>query len=363
MYLHMRLSLFMLTGVLAALSGPAYAGTWNIPQVKIENPAVDPEEDYFGCSVAVSGDTLLVGADGARGNWGSVYVFTRNGTQWHLQAQLTGQTMYFGRSVALCGDTALVGYSGGRFVDVFTRVGTTWSLQTTLEVPGHEWFGWSLSLDQDVAVVGASGLPASAYIFERNGTVWTQKACVPWQCTSLAVSGKTVAVARKFYSGVDIYVRGAENWYLEQSLSVPDYDSISLSGDTLVVGARVYQRYHTTWVQLADLAQYEDPGLDWTTALSGDVLIAGRQSISTWGPAKVFRRNHSTWDQWAELNPLGIGGENIAGARFGYAVAFDGETLAISARNESDPEPQAGAVYVFDFVGKTNVQQEWQVYR
>lgn len=211
MYLlaHMRLSLFMLAGVLAALSGPAYAGTWNIPQVKIDNPAADSEGDYFGGSVAVSGDTLLVGASRARDGRGSAYVFARSGTQWHLQSTLSGQRTDFGHSVALSEDTALVGYAGGRFVDVFTRAGTTWSLQATLEVPGlwYEWFGQSLSLDQNVAVVGA--FPNFAYIFERNGTVWTQKACVPSKGDSVAVSGKTIAVVKDF--SVDIYVRGAEN--------------------------------------------------------------------------------------------------------------------------------------------------------
>lgn len=162
--------------------------------------------------------------------------------------------------------------------------------------------------------------------------------------------------------------------------------SISLSGDTLVVGtgeknldtqqverrmAIVYQRYNSTWIQQANLAQgYEQAastGQGWTTALAGDVVVTGEPEINTsepaWGLARVFSRDGSAWNLWAELYPFPTVGQNLGQARFGYALAFDGETLAISAPWKDDPEPQAGAVYVFDFVGKTNVQREWQVYR
>ena len=77
-------------------------------------------DDYFGYSVALSGDTALVGAYwddvGANYDQGSAYVFTRSGTTWTQQAKLTASDGaagdHFGHSVALSGDTALVGATG-----------------------------------------------------------------------------------------------------------------------------------------------------------------------------------------------------------------------------------------------------------
>ncbi|MCH7582772.1 MAG: FG-GAP repeat protein, partial [Acidobacteria bacterium] len=102
--------------------------------------------DLFGFSVAISGDTALVGAhfdDDAGPDSGSAYVFTRSGTTWTQQAKLTAADAAafdrFGRSVAISGDTVLVGAvfddEGGRrsgSAYVFTRSGTTWTQQTKL---------------------------------------------------------------------------------------------------------------------------------------------------------------------------------------------------------------------------------------
>jgi len=71
----------------------------------------------FGCSVALSGDTALIGAwskdVGGNTYAGAAYVFTRSGTSWSQQAELTASDAaaddHFGHSVALSGDTALVG--------------------------------------------------------------------------------------------------------------------------------------------------------------------------------------------------------------------------------------------------------------
>jgi len=101
-------------------------------------------EDYFGLAVALAGDTALIGASGddhvnnSNDNEGSAYVFVRSGTTWGEQQKLTasdaGQYDAFGGSVAVSGDTALVGASNGDrdLMDVgsayvFARSGTTWS--------------------------------------------------------------------------------------------------------------------------------------------------------------------------------------------------------------------------------------------
>ena len=92
-------------------------------------------------SVAVSGDTVVVGAENKNNGQGAAYVFVRNGTVWNQQQKLTASdgafTDFFGCSVAVDGDTALVGANDKKIGSqgaayVFVRSGTTWSQQQEL---------------------------------------------------------------------------------------------------------------------------------------------------------------------------------------------------------------------------------------
>jgi hypothetical protein len=156
--------------------------------------------DGFGLSVAVSGDTALVGApsddvDGG-GDQGSAYVFVRSGTTWTEQRHLTagdGAALdRFGENVALSGETAIVGApqdDGSRgSAYAFIRIGTTWTTQgklTAADGAANDRFGASVALSGDLAVVGspfnvASPVNAfskgSAYVFARKGDFWTEQA-------------------------------------------------------------------------------------------------------------------------------------------------------------------------------------------
>ena len=152
-------------------------------------------QDLFGVSVALRGDTALVGAyqdDTAAGpNAGSAYVFVRSGGVWTQQARLwasDGTTNdYFGVSVALSGETALVGAHfdvGNAYV--FVRSGAAWTEQARLgasDGSAGDGFGMSVALSGDTALVGApyddtaTGVDAgSAHVFVRNGTNWSSSA-------------------------------------------------------------------------------------------------------------------------------------------------------------------------------------------
>jgi FG-GAP repeat len=48
----------------------------------------EPNGDSHGSSVAISGSTVVIGADG--GSTGQAFVFRRSGTTWSRQAELTG---------------------------------------------------------------------------------------------------------------------------------------------------------------------------------------------------------------------------------------------------------------------------------
>ena len=155
--------------------------------------------DQFGYSVAIDGDTLVVGAYGVGDNGfnsGSAYVFTRTGTIWTEQAKLTAsdgaERDRFGWSVAIDVNTIVVGAwgdddngerSGSAYV--FTRSGTTWSQQTKLTASdgaARDQFGGSVAIAGDTIVVGAhqddenGNRSGSAYVFTRTETTWTQQA-------------------------------------------------------------------------------------------------------------------------------------------------------------------------------------------
>lgn len=123
-------------------------------------------DGYFGWSVAVDGDTALVGLpyydSGGTVNQGSVHVFRRSGTTWTFEEQLLasdgGLGDTFGSSVAVDGDTVLIGAphddldehfdQGSAYV--FTRSGTTWSEQqklTASDGAGDYQFGYSVALE------------------------------------------------------------------------------------------------------------------------------------------------------------------------------------------------------------------------
>src|SRR5262249_47322605 len=183
--------------------------------------------DHFGRAVAFSGNTLIIGAplkDVIGEDQGSVYVFTRSGAAWTLQQKLTAQDgaakSEFGFSVTISGDTVVIGAplddtganrdQGSAYV--FTRSGAVWTQQqklTAQDGAANSGFGFSVAISGDTVVIGAplndigaSRDQGSAYVFTRNGAVWTQQqkltandgAANDSLGGSVAISGDTVVV-------------------------------------------------------------------------------------------------------------------------------------------------------------------------
>jgi hypothetical protein len=181
-------------------TGAAYmfvrSGTiWSEQQRLIASDGAD--QDLFGNSVAISGETAIIGATlgdaNAIQNVGAAYVFTRNGTAWTQQQKLSVSDNPsthdgFGYSVAISGDSILVGAGGkdeGASQDVgaayiFTRSGTIWNEQRKLVASDgapQDHFGWCVTLSGDLALIGAedkNSRTGNAYLFGRNGTAWGQ---------------------------------------------------------------------------------------------------------------------------------------------------------------------------------------------
>ena len=184
-------------------------------------PAESEASDEFGASVALSGNSLIVGARGAtvgiEAAAGAAYVFEQAGGNWQQQARLIApaplQGAMLGASVAIAGDTALVGIgaaSRGVGALVFVRDGSDWSLQASLALPtlpaAPSFAVVALSDDASIAVVAVSSTTAdgdgAAYVYRRDGDSWSLAgishaggpAPVFSYGTSVAMSGSTAVI-------------------------------------------------------------------------------------------------------------------------------------------------------------------------
>jgi len=183
--------------------GSAYVFTrsgtvWSLEQKLMAD--VPDTEDWFGYRVAISGDTVVVSAleyePGPPYRTGAAYVFTRSGTAWSQVQKLNGSggadDRYFGWSLDLAGDTLVIGSSltdhsgledaGAAYV--FTESGGVWSEQQRLvasDAVEGDYFG-AAALEGDTILVGAyhadvDGVANSgvAYLFTHSGGTWTEQ--------------------------------------------------------------------------------------------------------------------------------------------------------------------------------------------
>ena len=171
--------------------------------------------DGFGCAVAVSGDSALIGAPGKTSNAGAAYVFKSAGGDWNSpqQTKLTASGVanaYLGYAVDLSGRYALLGAPGETSNAgagyVFYSNGTTWSQQARLAVTGgaaSDRAGLTVNLggeSADVALLGAPGAVSArgaAHLFTRQGTAWTTSVSNPLTATGGASDdalGRSVAL-------------------------------------------------------------------------------------------------------------------------------------------------------------------------
>ena len=401
--------------------------------LKASNTGTD---DRFGNSVAVSGDTIVVGAyledsnatgvNGDHGNdsapdSGAAYVFVRSGSTWTQQAYLkasnTGAGDRFGVSVAISGDTVVVGAYGedsnatgvngnqgdNSSVDsgatyVFIRSGTTWTQQAYLKASNTDamdFFGEAVSVSGDTVVIGTrfeasaatgvdgnqgNGAPAAgaAYVFVRNNTTWSQQAYLKASNTdgydyfgcSLAVSGDTVVVGA---TGEDSSATGVDGNQGD--------NSASLAG-----AAYIFIRNGSTWTQQAYLKASNTDAYDsfaGSVAVSGDTVVVGaafegsnaigvngnqaNNSAGVSGAAYVFVRSGTIWIQQAYLKAS----NTEAIDRFGCSVGVSDETVVVGASledsnargvngNQGDNSADdAGAAFVFVRDGSTWTQQAY----
>ena len=175
------------------------SGNWS--QVAELNASDGAINDEFGGHVAIDGGTCVIGAIGTDSSTGSAYVYTSDASgNWSQVAEFNGQVSsdYFGVSVAIDGDTCVIGASGtnsgtgGAYIYTSDEKGN-WS--QVAEINGQassDYYGVSVAIDGDTCMVGAIGTDSStgsAYVYGGNSA--TGACCVNSGCDSLTEASCT----------------------------------------------------------------------------------------------------------------------------------------------------------------------------
>jgi hypothetical protein len=264
----------------------------------------------FGYSVSIDGDYAIVGAESDGSEVGSAYVFERDvlgawSEAQHLEADDAAGDDYFGASVDISGDYAIVGAYGNDIVTysdsygsayVYFRNGGAWDQELQLlPSPGSadEGFGRSVAIDGDYAVVGAyrndtgGTNRGAAYVFKRDGSTWPPDPVSP----------------------------------LLQTTEAEDHDyfgySVDISGTRIIVGA---PKFHH----------------------SGTMADAGAAFVFEWtvpptGPA-----------EWVEYRLQGTPPLVLSAYdEFGHSVAIWDDFAIVGAHFDDSKGNKAGAAYVF----------------
>jgi hypothetical protein len=369
---------------------------------------------------------------------GAAYVYLRGGGGWSQQAYLKASNAdagdRFGRSVAISGDTIVVGAyseaSNSRSVNgdstnngapdagaayVFVRQGSAWIQQAYLKASnadGGDFFGWSVAIAGERIVVGAwsedsgatgvngdggnngASQAGAAYIFDRVNGVWSQTAYLKASNTEstanddlfgmgVAVAGDLVLVGAPGEDGsataingpsdnaasqagaAYVFAPGPGGWQQQAYLKAPNAarnqrfgDSVALSDTTAAIGVAggvivFVNTGSSSWTHQASLGGIASAGFGGgVTAISGNLLVAGAGAEeSTTGAAYVFERSGTAWTLQQRL----VAANRDALDLFGFSVAIAGETVVVGARSEgslsglpaNNAGASVGAAYVF----------------
>jgi hypothetical protein len=292
---------------------------------------------------------------------GSAYVFTREGGSWTEQAKLVASDGEygdkFGTSVAVYGDTAVIGApydddkgsnSGSAYVFNRDNMGSWYQESKLVPADGaaSAWFGTTVAMDGDTVVITASGdddlgvVSGSAYVFTRDSGSWVE------QTKLLASDG-----AERDQFGVSAAIDG-------DTVVIGSYfdDDLYTSAGSAYVFTRDSNGFWTQQAKLlaSDAAEWDRFGVD--VAVDGDnALVGSGYDYDTTlnfhlgaGWVYVFTRSGDTWTEQAKLVASDtVAGDAFGGAQPGNPLAIQGDIALIGAGGDDANGVDSGSAYVF----------------
>ncbi len=410
--------LLLSTGLSPSISAQAgqyrslsLAGPPGYLEQKVFNPAGEANA-WFGYSVAISGDTALIGVPhetvGTNAAQGAAYVYIRQGRAWSLQARLFAAggeaNDNFGFSVAIDGDTALIGVIADTVnanalqgsAIIFTRSGSVWTegqMLVAADGAPQDSFGAAVALDGVTAVVGAigsNGLRGAAYFYTDSGAEWLEDGKVTdpdglpgdrlgW---SVALSGDIALIGAPDADlsgftdrGLVVVARNQSGWVYDTQLASAigkseDYygTSVAISGNVAAIGVPGDDVGTNFQQGSVDLWQIQDSGA-WvyvqtitasdgnssdvfgtSLAMDGNRLVVGAPwhtvgSINFLGAAYIFTPSPVVvWEERGELSSSDGAQEDY----FAGSVSISGASLVAGAyRADIGLNTDQGAAYFF----------------
>jgi len=378
--------------------------TWRINTIL--TPSTNEKTSYFGTRIEYSNDSIFIGSpNGFR--QGFMHQFDLNNSTWswtkRFELEKGSNNSYFGNSVSVFGNKVLIGSKGD--IDIGYNFGSA----SIFELKNGQWqfhnkllpsdgtddlnFGTSVSLSERHAVISAGTLDDLAvYVFELIGDSWVeqQKIHLPIEFSydgeglvvdivdsRMAIGSSSYKTKSGIYSGaVLIYEKQNSHWVRTATLTANDkHDfmgfggSISLSGNSILIGAQhdnfgndlenystgsayIFDFVGDEWIEKTKLIASDGQRSDqfgYSLSILNDRLLvgaAGHRAASQKGKVYVFEVNQD--NNWQEIKILNSGPETYNDG-FGSTVGVTQNHLLIGApyiRNDEDMP--VGAVYAFD---------------
>lgn len=407
--------------IAAAIARDHPFGNW--AQLAELTPSVRQNQDWFGISIALSGNTVVVGAfDSNTEQFGSAYVFVKPASGWANMTQTAKLTSSdsgqgFGISVAISGNTIVVGAANpSNFSNqasspgaayVFVKPAGGWAnatenakLTASDGVDGDA-FGNSVAISGNTVAVGAifaadsrgDSFAGKAYVFVKPGTGWsgnlnqtaeltaTDSGLLTYMGCSVAASGNTVVAGsygqNNFQGSAYVFVEPSGGWTnmtqtAELSASngaASDFFgfAVSISGNTLVAGAPnsantygtayLYVEPANGWVTTStftaqlgapDATQGEGFGQSVAIADNGIAVAVGAPNANIGsnagqGATYAYTRPRTGWTSTRHALAEAVASDGASFDGLGVSIALDGKTVVAGAVKSNQP----GEAYVF----------------
>jgi hypothetical protein len=370
----------------------------------------DPEnsdDDQFGYSVAINGDTMVVGAPQYAGPTGLAYVYARSGSTWSRTATLgsgNAESIQFGHAVAIGSNVIAVGapddVNASGVVYVFQKPAGGWrgdllpTAKLAVTTQGLDQFGYSVAISGDGSVITAgapSGFHSAVYVFvePRGGWADSMTSNAGMSSNDDAQIGISVAMSsdgNMIVAGESgthnlqaayVFTKPADGWtgsiLPTAELTATDGNvldhfgqSVAISGNTIVVGAPVHPldgqgaayvfvEPKAGWqnmTQTAELSVLVDYSIElgYSVGTSGNLVLAGAPfdaigHNSEQGAVFGYVKPAGGWKNTTSPNGAGTASDGEMNEKFGSSLAISGNTVVVGAPIYGGD--LQGAVYVF----------------
>eukprot|EP01084_Bolivina_argentea_P266435 451918_1 len=397
---------------------PADSGAVYIYRYNTTNKQWDEEQkikppdaatsDTFGGSVSVSNNVFISGStlDGA--DSGSAYIYRYNELsqeKWNFEQKLTASdaanTDHFGVSVSILNDIIIVGAryddnptnSGAAYIYRYNNLTQQWNETQKLKASGASSsarFGESVSISNDVIVVGSFSFGAYTFRYNNLTQEWDQEQILKPSGTVIADHyGASVSILNDVivigspYDDDDVktdsgaayvfrYNKITRQWDEKQKLKASDAAasdvfgwSVSISNDIIVVGSYLannptdsgatyiytYNEQTQQWDEEIKLKASDAAASDvfgWSVSISNDIIVVGSylaNNPTDSGATYIYTYNEQTqqWDEEIKLKASDAAASDI----FGGAVSISNGIVVVGAYGDAGTSVDTGAAYVF----------------